>query len=56
MPRGAKFVFPHKVKVVIGDPIRAEVSENGRASRRAVAEVTKQLHAELQRLFDEARA
>lgn len=53
MPRGAKFVFPRKVRVVIGVPIRAEVGESGRASRRAVAAVTEQLHAELQRLYDD---
>jgi len=42
--------------VIIGEPIRAEVGENGRASRKAVAAVTEQLHSELQRLYDEAQA
>lgn len=56
MPRGAKFVFPRKVRIIIGEPIRAEVGENGRASRKAIAAVTAQLHAELQRLYDEAQA
>lgn len=56
MPRGAKFIFPQKVHVVIGAPIRAEVNESGRASRHAVAAVTEQLHVELQRLFDHAQS
>jgi 1-acyl-sn-glycerol-3-phosphate acyltransferase len=56
MPRGAKFVFPRKVRVIIGEPIRAEVGENGRSSRKAVAAVTEQLHTELQQLYDKAQA
>ncbi len=55
MPRHARFVRPHKVHVVIGAPIRAEVGTSGRASRRAVSELTVRLHDELQRLFDAAR-
>lgn len=56
MPRGAKFVFPRRVHIVIGPPIRAEVGTSGRSSRQAVAAVTQQLHAELQRLYDAAQA
>ncbi len=56
MPRGAKFVLPRKVRVIIGEPIWAEVGENGRASRKAVSAVTEQLHARLQDLYDEAQA
>ena len=52
MPRGAKFVFPKKVHVSIGAPIRAEVNASGRSNRHAVAKVTQELHAELQRLYD----
>lgn len=55
MPRGAKFVFPRKVRVVIGAPLRAEVGPNGKASRTAVQAVTAELHTELQRLYDEVR-
>lgn len=55
MPRGAKFVYPHKVRVVIGAPITAEVGANGKASRRAVQAVSSQLHDELQRLYDQVR-
>jgi 1-acyl-sn-glycerol-3-phosphate acyltransferase len=56
MPRHAKMIHPRKVHVVIGEPIRAEVGESGRASRQAVAEVTRQLSDELQRLFDLAQS
>lgn len=56
MPRGAKFVYPRKVYVEIGPPIRAEIGANGKASRKAIAAVTDQLHTELQRLYDGVRA
>lgn len=55
MPRHAKFVFPHKVHVVIGAPIRVERGPNGRAARSSVAAATERLHTDLQRLFDEAQ-
>jgi 1-acyl-sn-glycerol-3-phosphate acyltransferase len=56
MPRHAKMIHPAKVCVVIGTPIRAEVGESGRASRVAIAAVTAELSAELQRMFDLAEA
>ncbi len=56
MPRSAKFVFPRKVRVVIGAPIVAEVGANGKVSRHALGDVTEQLHAELQRLYDSVRS
>lgn len=56
MPRHAKFVYPRKVRVLIGEPITAEVGASGRASRSEITRVTAQLHTELQRLFDEAQA
>ncbi len=56
MPRGAKFLHFGRVHVVIGAPLRAEVGASGRASRRAIAEVTEQLHTELQKLFDRAQS
>jgi 1-acyl-sn-glycerol-3-phosphate acyltransferase len=56
MPRGAKFIFPRKVKIVIGAPLRVEVAENGRASRNAIKATTAQLHVEIQRLYDEAQS
>lgn len=55
MPRGAKFIFPRKVRVLIGPPIWVEVGPNGKASRKAVQAATAQLHTELQRLYDEVR-
>jgi 1-acyl-sn-glycerol-3-phosphate acyltransferase len=55
MPKGAKMVRPGRITLVIGPPLRAEVDESGKAPRRAVRELTDQLHAELQRLFDEAQ-
>jgi 1-acyl-sn-glycerol-3-phosphate acyltransferase len=56
MPKGAKFIKPVKVHLIIGPPLRPEVGESGKASRRAVRELNDRLQAELQRLFDEAQA
>jgi 1-acyl-sn-glycerol-3-phosphate acyltransferase len=56
MPKGAKFIHPVKIRLVVGPPIRPEVSETGKTPRRAVRELNDRLHAELQRLFDEAQA
>ena len=56
MPKGSKVLRPVKVHVVVGEPIRADgAGPSGRASRRAVHELTERLRQELQRLFDEAR-
>lgn len=57
MPKGAKFLKPSKLVLVVGDPIPApERGESGRVPRHAVREMTEHLHAELQRLFDDAQA
>lgn len=56
MPRGAKFVFPRRVHIAIGAPISVELNERGRASRNAVTQVTADLHAEVQRLYDRAQS
>jgi 1-acyl-sn-glycerol-3-phosphate acyltransferase len=56
MPRGARVIRPAKVHVVIGEPITVEVGASGRAPRRAIAEASIRLSAELQRLFDLAEA
>jgi len=56
MPRGAKFVFPRKVVVLIGEPVFVETNEKGRATREHLAAATQRLHAETQRLYDEAKA
>lgn len=56
MPKGAKFIFPVKVAVVIGEPIPAPVAPEGsRMPRRAIHELTESLTAALQPLFDDAR-
>jgi 1-acyl-sn-glycerol-3-phosphate acyltransferase len=55
MPKGAKFIKPVKVHLVIGPPLYPEATANGKAPRRAVHELNERLKAELQRLFDEAQ-
>jgi 1-acyl-sn-glycerol-3-phosphate acyltransferase len=58
MPRGAKYLRPVKIRIVIGSPIvppaRGEAGTRGR--RRQVHELTARLQVELQALFDKARA
>ncbi len=54
MPKGSKFVRPVKVHVVVGEPIPAPPAP-GRVPRRQLHEVTGQLQAELQRVYDTAR-
>ncbi len=55
--RGAKLPRPAKVHIVVGPPLLPPPpKESGRVSRRAVQTLTDQLRAELQRLFDQARA
>ena len=56
MPKGAKFIHPKKLHVVIGKPIAAPVGETSRVQRDATRACTLELHAELQRLFDIAEA
>ena len=56
MPRGAKMIYPRKVRVIIGKPIYPTVAENGRTPRSEIKRLTAQLHDELQRLFDAAQA
>ena len=54
MQKGKKLPRPVKIHIVVGKPLHPPVNPGGRASRRAVHELTEQLHVELQRLFDEA--
>lgn len=55
MPKHAKFVYPRKVHVQIGPPIPPPVAAPGeRLPRTAYKDHSARLHAELQRLFDEA--
>ena len=56
MPRGARFIRPVKVAMIVGPPIAPPSNDGGRVPRRAVHEITEQLHVELQKLFDEATA
>jgi 1-acyl-sn-glycerol-3-phosphate acyltransferase len=54
MPKGAHFIRPTKVAVVIGPPMRPD-GDGGRVPRAAIHELTRRLHIELQRLFDVAQ-
>jgi 1-acyl-sn-glycerol-3-phosphate acyltransferase len=56
MPKGAKWIRPRKVAMVIGKPIVPEAREEGaRVPRRAITEATATLKDEIQSLFDEAQ-
>ena len=55
-PRGTRLLRPVKIRVVIGPPFYPAARQSGqRVARREVSELTDRLHAELQRLFDQAR-
>ena len=56
MPRNAKFILPHKVHMVIGEPFSVQLDERGRVSREALAKATVRLHGDLQELFDRAQS
>ncbi len=56
MPKGAKGLHPRKVHLIIGPALHPPVDASGRVPRRAVKELTEQLHAVLQDLFDRAQA
>lgn len=56
MPRKAKFVFPHKVHVIVGEPFFVETNDNGRSSREQLTAATERLHSEIQALYDQALA
>jgi 1-acyl-sn-glycerol-3-phosphate acyltransferase len=55
MPKGARYIRPAKVVVIIGPPLTAEADESGHVSRPAIRELTQRLHDELQKLFDAAQ-
>ena len=55
MGKGAKFIYPRKLVVIIGQPIPAPPAIDGRMPRSAVKEVTAQLQEQLQTLFDKAQ-
>lgn len=57
MPKGSKLLRPVKVHVVVGEPLYpAPPGPSGRAPRSAVHDLTEQLAARLQDLFDQAQA
>jgi 1-acyl-sn-glycerol-3-phosphate acyltransferase len=56
MPRGSRGLRPVKIHIVVGAPLYPDVrAESGHVPRRAVVELTAQLHGVLQELFDEAQ-
>ncbi len=56
MPIGRRWIRPHKIVLVLGEPIAApERSAKGRVPRGAVREMTDALSDRLQELFDEAQ-
>lgn len=55
MPRGAKFVYPHRVHVIVGEPFMVDTNDRGRATREQLGEATARLHSEIQRLYDAAQ-
>ena len=56
MPKGARFIHPRKVHVIVGRADRAARRPTARRVPRAVVrDVTAELHATLQELFDEAQ-
>jgi 1-acyl-sn-glycerol-3-phosphate acyltransferase len=56
MPKGARFIRPRKVHVIVGTPFLPPPSEGRRMPRSVVKQYSADLHAELQRLFDDAQA
>ena len=55
MPRGAKFMFPRKIHVVIGPPMDPPpLTDKGRISRKEIKRVTEELREEIQAVFDRA--
>lgn len=55
MPKGARWIKPVKVHVVVGAPLHAPGHDGRRATRAEMKGLTDQLHDVLQTLFDEAR-
>lgn len=59
MPKGAKFIYPRKMYVIVGTPMRVPdvgADDGSKAQRAAAKQLTADLHTELQRLFDLAQA
>ena len=56
MPKGTKMIYPRKMHVIIGTPLTMPATDSPKAQRAAVRQLTTDLGAELQRLFDVAQA
>ena len=56
MPKGCRFVHPHKVHVIVGTPIDSPPpADSGRVARSMIHQHSDELHATLQQLFDAAQ-
>lgn len=55
MPKGAKFIRPRKLYVIVGKPMRVANTVGSKEHRVAARQLTSELHSELQRLFDLAQ-
>ncbi len=55
MPKGAKFIKPHKVRLVVGAPLAAVETDGPKARRAAIRARSQELHGVLQDLFDQAQ-
>ena len=55
MPKGATFIRPHRVRLVVGQPLSALMTDGAKARRAAIRARTAELHGVLQALFDQAQ-
>lgn len=55
MPKGAKWIRPHAIRVVVGAPLLAAVAEGAKARRSAIRAQTALLRERVQELFDDAQ-
>jgi 1-acyl-sn-glycerol-3-phosphate acyltransferase len=56
MPVGSKLIKPHKIVLVVGEPLLPPSGDGtGRVKRGAVRDLTARLHQDVQALYDEAR-
>jgi 1-acyl-sn-glycerol-3-phosphate acyltransferase len=56
LPSGKTLPRPHKVAVVVGDPIQPPDQGGGRVRRQEITNTTEKVRVELQTAFDEALA